>query len=67
MVNKRFQSSKKALLVPASGGLTRIIKTLGISRATYMLLLGKRINADLALQWGIVHEVVEPEKLDERT
>ncbi|AOL17352.1 enoyl-CoA hydratase [Sulfolobus sp. A20] len=54
-------------MVPASGGLTRIIKTLGISRATYMLLLGKRINADLALQWGIVHEVVEPEKLDERT
>jgi len=53
-------------MVPASGGITRIIKTLGISRATYMLMLGKRIDAQLALQWGIIHEIVEPEKLDER-
>ncbi|MEM0173704.1 MAG: enoyl-CoA hydratase-related protein, partial [Sulfolobaceae archaeon] len=47
-------------------GITRIIKTLGLSRATYLLMLGKRIDAQTALQWGIVHEVVEPEKLDER-
>ncbi|MEM1627653.1 MAG: enoyl-CoA hydratase/isomerase family protein, partial [Sulfolobaceae archaeon] len=53
-------------MVPASGGITRIIKTLGLSRATYLLMLGKRIDAQTALQWGIVHEVVEPEKLDER-
>lgn len=53
-------------MVPASGGITRIIKTLGISRATYILMLGKRIDAQLALQWGIIHEIVEPEKLDER-
>ncbi|MBP1357091.1 MAG: enoyl-CoA hydratase/isomerase family protein [Sulfolobus sp.] len=53
-------------MVPASGGITRLVKSLGVSRATYMLLLGKRINADLALQWGIVHEIVDAEKLDER-
>jgi enoyl-CoA hydratase/carnithine racemase len=53
-------------MVPASGGITRIVKILGISRATYMLMLGKRIDAQLALQWGIIHEVVDPEKLDER-
>ncbi|QGA54019.1 enoyl-CoA hydratase/isomerase family protein [Sulfolobus sp. E5-1-F] len=53
-------------MVPASGGITRIVKMLGVSRATYMLMLGKRLDAQTALQWGIVHEVVEPEKLDER-
>jgi len=53
-------------MVPASGGITRIIKTLGLSRATYLLMLGKRIDAQTALQWGIVHEIVEPDKLDER-
>ena len=53
-------------MVPASGGITRIIKTLGLSRATYLLMLGKRIDAQTALQWGIIHEIVEPEKLDER-
>ncbi|QXJ35221.1 enoyl-CoA hydratase/isomerase family protein [Saccharolobus shibatae] len=53
-------------MVPASGGITRIVKMLGVSRATYMLMLGKRLDVQTALQWGIVHEVVEPEKLDER-
>jgi len=53
-------------MVPASGGITRIIKTLGLSRATYLLMLGKRIDAQTALQWGIIHEILEPEKLDER-
>ncbi|WP_016732160.1 enoyl-CoA hydratase/isomerase family protein [Saccharolobus islandicus] len=53
-------------MVPASGGITRIVKMLGVSRATYMLMLGKRLDAQTALQWGIVHEIVEPEKLDEK-
>jgi len=54
-------------MVPASGGITRIVKMLGVSRATYMLMLGKRLDVQTALQWGIVHEIVEPEKLDEKT
>ncbi|ADX82082.1 enoyl-CoA hydratase/isomerase family protein [Sulfolobus islandicus] len=53
-------------MVPASGGITRIVKMLGVSRATYMLMLGKRLDVQTALQWGIVHEIVEPEKLDEK-
>ncbi|AHC52090.1 enoyl-CoA hydratase [Sulfolobus acidocaldarius SUSAZ] len=54
-------------MVPASGGITRLVKVLGLSRATYMLMLGKRIDSQLAYQWGIVHEIVDVEKLDERT
>ncbi|BFI75683.1 enoyl-CoA hydratase/isomerase family protein [Sulfurisphaera ohwakuensis] len=53
-------------MVPASGGVTRIVKMLGVSRATYMLMLGKRIDAQTALQWGIVHEIVDEDKLEGR-
>ncbi|MBB5253727.1 enoyl-CoA hydratase/isomerase family protein [Sulfurisphaera ohwakuensis] len=53
-------------MVPASGGVTRIVKMLGVSRATYMLMLGKRIDAQTALQWGIIHEIVDEDKLEGR-
>jgi 2-oxoglutaroyl-CoA hydrolase len=49
-------------MVPASGGLTKIVKALGPLRARYYLLLGKRIRADEALQLGLIHEVVPQDK-----
>ncbi len=54
-------------MVPASGGLTRIVKALGGAlRARYYLLLGRRIKAEEALQLGLVHEVVDPAKIHDR-
>ncbi|MGC8543735.1 MAG: enoyl-CoA hydratase/isomerase family protein [Vulcanisaeta sp.] len=53
-------------MVPASGGLTKIVKALGPLRARYYLLLGRRIKAEEALQLGLVHEIVEPSKVRDR-
>ncbi|GGI86924.1 enoyl-CoA hydratase [Vulcanisaeta souniana JCM 11219] len=53
-------------MVPASGGLTRIVKALGPLRTKYHLLLGTRIKANEALQYGLLHEVVELPKIHER-
>ncbi len=38
----------------------------GQSRATWLLMTGESINAATALQWGLVHEVLEPSQLDAR-
>lgn len=53
-------------MVPASGGLTRIVKALGPLRARYYLLLGRRIKAEEALQYGLLHEVVDSAKVRDR-
>ncbi|WP_069807366.1 enoyl-CoA hydratase/isomerase family protein [Vulcanisaeta thermophila] len=53
-------------MVPASGGLTKFVKALGPLRARYYLLLGKRIDAREALEVGLVHEVLEPGKIEDR-
>lgn len=46
-------------MVPASGGLTKVVKALGPLRAKYYLLLGKRIKAQEAQSLGLINEVVE--------
>jgi enoyl-CoA hydratase len=38
----------------------------GRSRAAWMLTTGERIGAETALQWGLVHEVLPADGLDER-
>jgi 2-oxoglutaroyl-CoA hydrolase len=53
-------------MVPASGGITRLVKMLGLSRATYMLMLGKRIDAKTAYDWGLIHEVVDQGNIELR-
>ncbi|GAB6945698.1 enoyl-CoA hydratase/isomerase family protein [Vulcanisaeta sp. JCM 14467] len=53
-------------MVPASGGLTRIAKALGPLRARYYLLLGRRIKAEEALQYGLLHEIVDSSRIYDR-
>jgi enoyl-CoA hydratase/carnithine racemase len=38
--------------------------SMGVGRARYLMLTGEMISADLALQWGILHKVVNEEELD---
>ena len=43
-----------------SGLAARLVHCLGVSRATELLLLPEPFSAETALQWGLVHLVVDP-------
>jgi enoyl-CoA hydratase len=49
--------------IPLSGGLTRLSRAIGRSRATWMALAGARLSADEALAAGLVSAVVPVEEL----
>jgi enoyl-CoA hydratase/carnithine racemase len=44
---------------PGWSGTQRLVKLIGSSRVKYLALSGQRLNADTALQLGVVHEVVD--------
>ncbi|KAF0957117.1 enoyl-CoA hydratase/isomerase family protein [Rhodococcus sp. T7] len=48
-----------------TGGAVLATILAGPSRAKLMLMTGRRIEAQQALAWGLVDEIVEPEALDE--
>jgi enoyl-CoA hydratase/carnithine racemase len=43
---------------------TLLPPSIGLSRARYLMLTAETINADVAMQWGILHKVVDEDKLD---
>ena len=51
-------------LVYSHTGLRRFIDAIGAPRTRELFLVGRRINAETALAWGLVNDVVEPEDLD---
>ncbi len=51
-------------MIPGSGGTQRLARLIGLGRAKDMILRGRRIRADEALELGIVTEVVNPASLD---
>jgi enoyl-CoA hydratase/carnithine racemase len=53
-------------IVPGWGGAGRLAALVGASRAKQMALTGTPIDADTALRWGLVNEVVEPDALQTR-
>jgi 2-(1,2-epoxy-1,2-dihydrophenyl)acetyl-CoA isomerase len=53
-------------LVPDSGGTYFVRRLLGTARAFEWMTSGRRLSAVEALEWGLVSEVVEDEKLAER-
>jgi 2-(1,2-epoxy-1,2-dihydrophenyl)acetyl-CoA isomerase len=54
-------------LVPDSGGTFFIAGLLGSARAFEWMTSGRRLSAAEAEQWGLVSEVVEADRLPERT
>ena len=44
--------------IPGSGGSQRVVRLVGLTRAKDMVLMGRKIPADQALQWGLITEVV---------
>lgn len=51
-------------LVPDAGATWMLPRLVGKSRATEMMLLGERIAAPQAVEWGLIHKAVEPDQLD---
>lgn len=52
-------------LLPAMGGTQRLPRLLGLSRAKEIALLGARIDAQKAHEWGLVHRVFENDRFEE--
>ncbi len=61
------QPEIKLGLLPGWGGIQRLTRLLGKARALEMCLIGEPLNADRALQIGLVNEVVSPEGLIDRS
>jgi enoyl-CoA hydratase/carnithine racemase len=50
-------------IIPGTGGAFWTTLLAGAARASELLLSGQVVGADLALEWGLVNEVVDPEAL----
>ncbi|PSN82570.1 3-hydroxyacyl-CoA dehydrogenase [Candidatus Marsarchaeota G2 archaeon ECH_B_SAG-G16] len=48
-------------LIPAWSGTQRLARLIGVSRASELILTGKRISAKQAYEWGLVNALVEDE------
>lgn len=44
-------------LIPGAGGTASVARAVGRHRTAWMVLSGKRIDARLALKWGLIHEI----------
>jgi enoyl-CoA hydratase/carnithine racemase len=54
-----FQMPELAMgLIPGAGGTVTLPRTIGRHRTAWMLLSGKRINAETALDWGLIDAIV---------
>ncbi len=52
--------------IPGWTGSQRLPRLIGTGRAKQMIFSGQPIDAALANEWGLVNEVVQPERLGER-
>lgn len=59
------QPEVKLGLIPGYGGTQRLPRLVGKGRALELLLTGKMIDAQTALNWGLVNQVVPPGQLAE--
>jgi enoyl-CoA hydratase len=60
------QPEVKLGVIPGYGGTQRLARLIGKGRAMDLCLTGRFINAETALNWGLVTVVVEPEQLLEQ-
>lgn len=60
------QPEVKLGVIPGYGGTQRLARLVGKGRALDLCLTGRFINAETALSWGLITEIVEPQQLIER-
>lgn len=54
-------------VIPGAGACVRLVRWVGRARAKQILMTGEPISAQLALEWGLVNEVVPAGDLDRAT
>jgi 2-(1,2-epoxy-1,2-dihydrophenyl)acetyl-CoA isomerase len=60
-----LQAFRRIGLVPDGGSAFLLTRAAGLARAMEMMLLGERIPAAKALEWGLINRVVPAEALDD--
>jgi enoyl-CoA hydratase/carnithine racemase len=56
----RFKLPEVSLgILPSAGGMTRLVRLLGVARAKELILLGERFDAERALELGVINRLVE--------
>lgn len=58
-----IQSFSRIGLVPDSGGTFFLPRLVGLARASGLALLGERLSAQQARDWGLIWDIVEPAEL----
>jgi 2-(1,2-epoxy-1,2-dihydrophenyl)acetyl-CoA isomerase len=58
-----LQAFRRIGLVPDGGSTYMLTRAVGRARAMEMMLLGEKIPADQALDWGLINRVVAPDVL----
>ena len=48
-------------VMPGAGGTQRLTKLVGKTKALEWILTGQRINAEMALRYGIINQITEPD------
>ncbi len=64
---KFIQAFCKIGLVPDSGGTFNLVRALGLPRAKGLALLGDKLSAEQAQNWGMIWQCVEDDKLMDET
>ena len=57
------ESFVKVGLIPGDGGAWFLPRVVGLARANEMAFTGDQVNAQMALDWGLVSQVVAPDDL----
>lgn len=60
------QPEIKLGVIPGFGGTQRLARLIGVGRALEVCLMGERIAADKALEWGLINEITSLENLTTR-
>ncbi len=50
-------------LLPGAGGTQRLARVIGVGRAKMVMYTGEFVDAEMALQWGLVNQVVPEDQL----
>jgi 2-(1,2-epoxy-1,2-dihydrophenyl)acetyl-CoA isomerase len=60
-----IQAFSKIGLIPDSGGTFTLPRLVGLQRATALMMLGDKVSAEQAFQFGMIYKVCEDERLHE--